>query len=274
MPDRRCRSSRRTYRLQHGQRANQQAPLSLRAWSGGHCVLYSRRFPEFVIRGIFQIHKRSGVAPGLEPAIRSCHSGRKMPRMTDRATPEFRLKKNVFCLVDFFGAGRRPSPARARRRPSSQPAAAPPPPPPPAPVVRDAAPDVVDAAADAADARGPAARSGSARLPPTAAAAAAVRQGRGQPVARGRRQGRARRAGQAARVLRGGEPEGRGAQGARVVQADGRRSRSRHADARFRRRRCRAAATSRPAWCTCCATCAFPRGSGESTLSFQMSFGR
>jgi hypothetical protein len=41
-----------------------------------------------------------------------------------------------------------------KEAPELAPAAAPPPPPPPAPVVRDAAPDVGDAATDAADARG------------------------------------------------------------------------------------------------------------------------
>ena len=42
-----------------------------------------------------------------------------------------------------------------KEAPELQPAAAPPPPPPPAPVGRDAAPDVGDAATDASDARGP-----------------------------------------------------------------------------------------------------------------------
>ena len=97
--------------------------------------------------------------------------------------------------------------------------------------------------------------------------------GRGQPFARRRRQGRARRATRSCATASSRRTRGLGPEGARVVQADDRRSRARddHGDpeldvaGRQRGRDLHGARPARPP---------LPARSGESTVSFQMSFGR
>ena len=160
-----------------------------------------------------------------------------------------------------------------KEAPALQPAAAPPPPPPPAPVVvRDAAPDVTDAAADAGDAG----RGGGKHAATTPAGGAggggglkitgSLSRADGEKVVRGA-QGKLRECSEQA------SPKGAGRKGRVSFRMT--------VDDRGHVTVAEIPTSSLPGGSdveTCMVhvlrDLRFPRGSGESTISFQMSFGR
>jgi hypothetical protein len=158
-----------------------------------------------------------------------------------------------------------------KEAPDLQPAAAPPPPP-PAPVVRDAAPDVGDAAGDASDARAPARKSAGVPASPGGGGAGALKV-----------EGSLSRA-DGDKVLRAAQPKLRACfdeANPKGSGAKGRVSFKLKVDDRGHVTLTEIPTSSLPGGSNV-ETCMvhvlrdlrFPRASGESSLSFQMSFGR
>jgi hypothetical protein len=187
------------------------------------------------------------------------------------AHPRLGLEKNdaslwlSFLLVAALACTR-------KEAPQLQPAAAPPPPPPPAPVVRDAASDVGDAATDASDARGPAKKSVSVPANPGGGGAGALKV-----------EGSLSRA-DGDKVLRAAQPKLRACFEEANPSGAGRKGRvsfKLKVDDRGHVTLTEIPTSSLPGGSNV-ETCMvhvlrdlrFPRASGESSLSFQMSFGR
>ncbi len=182
----------------------------------------------------------------------------------------FRLKKNVFAwsislaLAATFACTRKEAPELA-------PAAAPPPAA-PAPAVRDAAPDVVDAASDAGDAR-PAGKKGAGTPPADGSRGGggfkvegSLARADGEKVVRGA-QGKLRACFEAAHAAGSGR---KGRVSFKLTVND----RGHVAETHIESSTLPGGSDVESCMVNVLRDLRFPRGSGDSTLSFQMSFGR